>query len=730
LKINNAACNRPFLTNTLFMSIGKKYTISITVFLITSLVVISPGARSQSRSYTNALSVADAVKSFQLHPDFLIEPFVMEPDVLSPIDMVFDGAGNIYVVEMGDYPYDAKPGNFKGRIRLLKDTDGDGKIDKSYVFADALPSATSILPWKGGIIVTAAPDILYLKDDNGDFKADTREVLFTGFFAKNSEAQITSLRLGPDNWVYANNHGQSGTITSSKYPKNGSINVAGGNFRFRPDSGIFEVESGTGQFGQALDDRGHRFYTQNTLHIQESPIAWRYAHRHNFMPSYRTDVNISDHELDMFQKSPTPYWRQQRSDRRQAKYDSLKTGYHEYARDHFTGASGATFYGGDGFPESFYGNIFTGDVSGNLVHRDVIKPVAGQPEFVARRDIAEKDKEFLASTDSWFRPANFTLGPDGYLYIIDMYRQHIETPVSIPEDLKTDMNFANGEQYGRIWRVFPKAGNKRKPEIPNLTTKTTNELVALLSHPNQWWRISAQRMLLEKQDKSSIPLLQKTFAEGKDAKAQLLALYALDSFNAVDAATVKAALYSENAGVREHALVFAEKYPDLLNEMMRLTTDPDQKVAYQACLSLGQFKGNEALTGMGMIIQKNSEQPLYRLAVLSSHQGSSQQFVKWLSENDFFKNTLAGKLKFLEDLAYIAGSRNEKNEIETMLNILSKTEKGYQIAGLNGLSKGIKRSANKTAPEKNVTKILAKLDEQGTEDVKKSIDSVKKSLGI
>ncbi|MCE6992492.1 PVC-type heme-binding CxxCH protein [Dyadobacter sp. CY323] len=683
-----------------------------------------------SQRYTNSRSPEQEMATFQLHEGFGIEPFVVEPEVLSPIDMVFDGRGNIYVVEMGDYPYDAKPGNFKGRIRLLKDTNGDGKIDKSYVFAEGLPSATSILPWKNGIIVTAAPDILYLKDNNGDFKADTREVLFTGFFARNSEAQITSLRFGPDNWIYANNHGQAGMITSKQHPEKAAVNVAGGNFRFRADLGLFEVESGTGQFGQALDDAGHRFYTQNTLHIQQSPIAWRYAHRHDFMPSYRTDVNISDHELEMFQKSATPYWRQQRSDRRQAKYDSMKTGYKEYARDHFTGASGATFYGGDGFPKEFYGNIFTGEVAGNLVHRDVIKSVPGQAAFVATRADGEKDKEFLASTDGWFRPANFTSGPDGYLYLVDMYRQHIETPVSIPEDLKKDMDFANGEQYGRIWRIFPKSGEKRNVDIPNLEGKKSGELAALLSHPNQWWRLTAQRLLLEQQDKSVVPVLQKIFAESPDANARLLAFYALDGLNAFDPKMIKTALGDKNPGLREHALVLAEKYPDYLPEVIRLGGDANPQVAYQACLSLGQFSGKEAMAALLQTAEKNMEEPMFRFAILSSIPGSSGEFAEMMGSRNVFKNTSPGKLKFLEDFGYIAGARNGKSEMAKLLSVLENADKDLQAAGLNGLAKGIKRSPNKTAPDKNVTKTLQKWADNAPDNVKKAAESVRKALDI
>ena len=322
-----------------------------------------------------------------------------------------------------------KQEKLKGRIRVLKDINHDGTIDTAIVFAENLPSATSMLPWKGGLIVTAAPDILYLKDTTGDFHADTREVLFTGFFANNSEAQITSLRFGVDNWIYANNNGQDGEIHFVKDPAAPALKVGGGDFRFRLDRGLFEKEAGAGQFGMTMDDWGHRFFTQNTLHIQQAPIHWKYLHRHNFLPSDNSEVNISDHDPVMFQKTPPPYWRQERTNRRQKEFDSLKLDRKEYAEKHFTGSSGGTFYLSDVFPEEFYGSVFTGDVAGNLVHRDVLSPGKVNPAFIAKRSEKEKDREFLASTDPWTRPANFTVGPDGYLYMVDMYRQHIEAPV-------------------------------------------------------------------------------------------------------------------------------------------------------------------------------------------------------------------------------------------------------------------------------------------------------------
>ncbi len=684
-----------------------------------------------AQRYEAARTPAESRKTFQLDADFDIEPFLTEPDVLSPVDIVFDARGNCYVVEMGDYPYDAQPGNYKGRIRLYRDTNGDGKVDTSFVFAENLPSATSVLPWRGGVLVTAAPEILYLKDTDGDYKADQREVLFTGFFNKNSEVQITNLRFGPDNWIYANNHGQRGLIKYNRKPEAPAIDVAGGDFRFRLDRDLFESESGTGQFGLAVDDWGHRFYTQNTLHIQQAPIAWRYAHRHPYLPSYRSEVNISDHELEMYQKSATPYWRQLRSDRRQATYDSLGMNRTEYARGHFTGASGGTFYGGDGFPTDFYGTIFTGDVMGNLVHRDIISTAPGQPAYVASRASEDKDSEFLAATDTWFRPVNFYAGPDGYLYLVDMYRQHIETPVSIPEDLKEGMDFTQGNQYGRIWRIFPKKETKRLVVFPDISAKTSAELVALLSHPNQWWRLTAQRLLLERQDPGTLPLLTQTLNESTDARARLHALYALEGLGQLNEAQIEQVLADSEPGLREHALVLAEKYPQFLPQIIRLTDDASPQVALQASLSLGQFSDKEVLPTLARIAEKHADSHLYRLAVLSSEPGASAEMVGLLVDGGtFFASITPGKLKLIEDYAYITGARNSKNEVEGLMTTVAGMGEAWQMAALNGLTNGIRRSQNKTKPSKSVVKMLQKLEKNASTELHKAIGSLRQVMAI
>lgn len=645
--------------------------------------------------YPDALPPGKALTAFQLVEGFKIELFAAEPHVLDPVSMIFDEEGNIYVVEMPDYPYKPQPDEAKGRIRRLVDSDGDGVIDQAFVFADQLSEATSILPWKGGLLVTSAPNIYFLKDTDGDYQADQKEILFSGFFENNSEAQITNLRFSIDNWIYAANFGQPGEVTFHQKPEAPPLSMRGGDFRFRLDQNRFERATGPTQFGQAINDWGHRFMSQNTIHLRQAVIPWRYLHRHAYLPSGNGVQNISDHDLEMFQQTPPPYWRAERTRRRQQSYDEQKLDRMEYAEDHFTGASGATFYGGDAFPPAFYGNIFSGDVAGNLIHRDVLNLSTSSPVYVAKRSESELNREFLASTDPWFRPVNFTVGPDGCLYVIDMYRQHIETPVSIPEDLKADMDFYNGSQHGRIYRISPEK-DSTPIVFPQLSNKTTPELVALLEHSNHWQRSQAQRLLLERQDTSVHRQLQNLFLKHDDPRTRLHALYALEGLQLLEIGQVEQALSDAHPGVREHGIILSERFPDLLPHLLKMTTDPNPRVALQACLSLGEFSGPEVTASLANAMIKSGKDPWFRTAVLSSEAGASADLMEQLIRQQFFSSPLTEyETDFLKDMAKIIGERNNPGEPERMLGQLRSIESDTI------LSKVIEDLADSQHPDSN-----------------------------
>jgi putative membrane-bound dehydrogenase-like protein len=696
------------------------FNVRSTVILISIFLL---AVNSMAQRYPGPLSPEESMKKLNVAKGYKVSLFASEPHVFDPVSLEFDEQGNAYVIEMPDYPYEVEPGKGHGRIRILKDTDGDGKIDQSIIFAENVTEATSMLPWKGGLIVTAAPNILYLKDTNGDGISDTREILFSGFFQNNSEAQVTSLKLGIDNWIYANNRGQSGKVVFSRTSDAKPVEVRGADFRFRLDRDVFELETGPGQFGQTINDWGHRFFTENSIHLQQAVIPWRYTHRHAYMPSTKFNTSITDHEEIMFQEIPPAYWRSERSARRNRVFKETNLNRIEWVEDHFSGAAGGTIYNGDALPQELYGNIFTTDVSGSLIHRDVLSPSEISPVLVAKRAESEKNREFIYSTDTWFRPVTFSVGPDGYLYILDYYRQHIETPVSIPDDLKAEMDFMAGSDMGRIYRLLPENGIYKGVKV-DLKNASGLQLVDYLSHKNGWYRSSAQRLLLERQDKTVVQDVISLFLNSPDAITRLHALYVLEGLNALTEKIVKKSLLDAEPGVRENGIILAERYPKTTKLLIPMVNDPSKRVALQAALSLGQFNGKKVVETLAEVIRKYGQNDWFRNAVISSVAGSSVEILNSLvQDNTFFSNQESWKLSFMQDLSNIIGARYNKEQFSVYLNTLSSgalSAADVQQAALKGLKAGLNKN-------ESTKELAAKLNPGTIEGVKEGFQKLRKN---
>ena len=665
--------------------------------------------------YPEALSPDDALKALHITEGYKLELFASEPFVFDPVTMEFDENGNCYVALMPDAPFTPKPGEEKGEIRVLLDIDNDGRVDSSIVFADKLSEATSLLPWKGGLLVTAAPDILYLKDTNGDFKADTREKLFTGFFKNNYETQISNLQFSVDNWIYANNRGQDGDITYIPKSGDSSLNVRGGDFRFRLDRNLFENETGPGQFGQDIDSYGNRFITENSIPIQQMQIAWRYTHRHPYMPSIRSMKNIASYPDSMYQVSETPYWRAERTKKRNNEFKEKNLNRVEYERGKFTGCSGGTFYVGDQMPD-LYGNFFIGEVAGNLAHRSILEAPEDSSYFVAKRAAAEQSSEFVYSKDTWFRPVNFTTAPDGYFYMLDFYRQHIETPVSIPEELQADMDFKKGMDKGRIYRIMP-SNATYKFTRPNLGKMSSTDLAGLLSHGNEWYAITAHRLLVERQDRTVIPTIQNILNQSTSDKARLHALYVLEALDALSPTIVKKAMQDASPGVRYNAAILAERYNNSYTDLVTLTKDPVAKVVLQSTLSIGQFKNNNIAPVFVDVLNRYIHDKSFQMAVLSTDAGSSPQFLNTFLKSPAGSDTSKTTNDFIQDLSYIVGARFNKAQIKSLLQLLNTPDGKIRRASiLRGVRRGLENSVNADSTFKAKAKEWSRLEQQALAD--------------
>lgn len=451
-----------------------------------------------------------ALTAFQHDPGTQIELVAAEPLVFQPCAVAWDADGRMFVAENRDYPIGPAPGQPPGgAITRLDDTDGDGRMDRRTVFADGLSFPNGLTPWADGFIVTCAPDILFLKDTDGDGRADVRRVWLTGFSTNGStQLRVSHPTFGPDGWVYLTSGlTRPGRITSPEHPERPGVEI-GTDARFNPFTLEIEAVGGRGQFGQTFDDAGNRFHCMNRVHIQHTVIPPRYLGRNPNFALADAVQNVPEAMVtDLLGGANQNF-----AARLYPISDNVTT-----ADSHggtFTAACGVHVYRGDALPSEYRGDVFACDPTANLVHRDRLTPVG--PTFASH--IANERREFLASADNWFRPVFLADGPDGALYVCDMYRKTIEHPDYLPVEVRKRTDFVTGRDLGRIWKVTGQTSNALRARPRSLARASTRELVAALGHANAWQRETAQRLLLERRAPETPALLARQFAAPGDQK--------------------------------------------------------------------------------------------------------------------------------------------------------------------------------------------------------------------
>jgi putative membrane-bound dehydrogenase-like protein len=645
-------------------------------------------------------------QTYQLHPALDISLFAAEPDILDPVAMAFDEDGRVYVAEMRDYPVGIGPNHRPGgTIRLLEDRDGDGKIDRATVFAEELRFPTSVAPWKGGLLVTAPPEIIYLKDTNGDGKADVREVVLRGFTLGVTDSNVNGLRWGLDNRVHGLNGGNGGDITSTRKPRS-PVPIRNLDFSFDPETGDFTTTYQTsGGFGLVFDPWGRSFVTYNIDHIQHRVLPVRYLDRFPGFPPVSVTVSISDHgEMARIYPISIPETRVN----------------HPEQSGHFSSAGGMGFIGGADYTGDLAGSVLVCDVVGNLVHRDVL--VENGPSFMAKRSLGEATSEFFASRDNAFRPVGVEPGPDGALYLIDMQRDVIEHPDYIPQRVKDKLDLRAGENRGRIYRITPKTGLPFRQ--PQLSSASAEELINALANPNGWWRSTAQRLLVERQDKTSVPLLKKMARNRAEPLGRLHALWTLQGVHALDEASVLEGLADPHPGVRENSLVLAEYLlpgsETLRKRILGLAADAAIRVRFQTALTLGNLTGPEANAALLQILLRDQEYRWSRLAVLSSlRAGADQVFGSVLADPDFRANVTPARIDLTGELAELIGARARVDDVKAISTVLNRlledrADDRYRLAVLAGLQNGLIRSGVSVRPDSGVISALTKISTEAS----------------
>lgn len=700
-------------------SISTLCCVAVVVFCA-SVVAAEPQAKQTEPDFSAELlrippvEPADALKTFQVQPGFRIELVAAEPLVNDPVAAEFDEDGRLYVVEMRGYS--EQPDEQLSRVRLLEDTDGDGRFDKSTVFVDRLSWPTAVLCYDGGVFVGDAPDIWYFKDTDGDGQADQRRVVFTGFGKSNVQGLLNSFAWGLDNRVHGATSSAGGQVRRADHPDDKPINLNGRDFAFDPRSLELSATSGGAQHGMSFDAWGRKFVCSNSDHIQQVMFDDRYIARnpHLSAPGPRVSIAADGPQAEVYRISPVEPWRVVRT---RLRVSGAAPGPIEgggRAAGYFTGATGVTIYRGDAWPATPFETAIVGDVGSNLVHRKQLQPNGLQ--FIARR--IDHQSEFVASRDIWFRPAQFLNAPDGTLYVLDVYREVIEHPASLPPVIKRHLDLTSGRDRGRIYRIVPEGYRQRPP--PKLSQATTEELVALLAHANGWHRETAARLLVERRDREAVRLLARLAAEPTSPLGRMHALYVLAGLSALTDEILIDRLHDEHPGVREHALRLAEPLidkPKVAAAVLALVDDDDPRVRYQLAFTLGELNSPERHQALAKLARRDAADRWMRLAVQSSLVDGADVVLRTLASDGDFRETAAG-MAFLESLARQVAVANRAEPLRAALKVLdslANDEPSAALAVLRGLADGAAQRGAKlstilaAAPDSRATDILASL---------------------
>jgi putative membrane-bound dehydrogenase-like protein len=630
------------------------------------------------------LSPQQSRTAIHTKPNLAVDLVAAEPLVASPVAIDFGPDGRLWVAEMIDYPAgrrgDYQPG---GRVRVLEDTRGNGIYDRATVFLDNIPFPTGITVWRKGVLVCAAPDILYAEDTKRDGKADVVKKVFSGFGTHNYQARVNSLEYGLDGWV----HGSCGLFGGTIRSRAGGAPVPLGNrdFRCDPDTGALEPASGRTQQGRVRDDWGNWFGCDNSNLCWHYPLADHYLRRNPHVVPPPAAVLVP--------REPDP-------NRLYPVRPSVQLFKLSGPPNRTTSACGLGIYRDDLLGGEYTGDTFTCEPVNLLVHR--LKLAAQDSTFAGRRPDDEMTSEFLASTDNWFRPVQVRTGPDGCLWVVDMYRFVIEHPRWIPPEDLAKLDVRAGHNMGRLYRVRP-ADRALRP-VPRLDKLDTGGLVAALDSPNGWQRDMAGQMMLWRADPAAVPPLEEMARQSMRPVARLEALCVLGRLGRLQPAVVRRALEDPHPGVRRHAVRMAEPFlsanADLGPALVRLVDDPDAQVRLQLAFSLGEWRDARGGRALAALALRHVDDPYLSAALLSSvHPGNVGQVLRGVLAD-------AGAeppAPLMERLLGVATALGDDKALAAILRDVTTPRQGrfarWQLAGVTGILDALDRRGQSLAKE-------------------------------
>jgi putative membrane-bound dehydrogenase-like protein len=614
------------------------------------------------------LSAEEEQKTFVLPPGYRAELVAKEPLVVDPIAIDFDADGRLWVLEMQGFMSEPNGANSREPINhvvVLEDTNGDGLMDKRTVFADklVLPRAMKVLDQ--GVLVGEPPNLWLLKDTDGDLKADTKDLVSDAYGrpAASIEHNANSLFWAMDNIMYTSE----------------------GDFHLRLKNGKFEMipTLARGQWGAGMDDAGRVYRNVNDAPLFVDFIAPKYYMRN---PNLVRTRGLYE---PLLAREDSVVWpvRDTRG---------VNRGY----RDQFfrpdnssltiQGVGTPVVYRGDQLPKELYGDVFITDSPINLVHRyKIIDDGTGRLKAV---DGYEKG-EIMASWDERFRPVNLLAGPDGTLFVVDMYRGIVQEQIYWTDFLKDYITAHDLQQpvhLGRIWRIVH--DTTRPQPRPALSKATPAQLVATLSHANGWYRDKAQQLLVERQEKSVVPQLTQLATTTPDWRFKLHALWTLDGLDALTPELVEKALVDKSPDVRAAGVRLSERWltdaaTPLAPSILKLVNDPSWTVRRQLAATVGELPPPVRLEQAAALLAKYGSDPILVDATVSGLRGSEADVLNRLLQ----PSAQAGEA---DAVAMLAAAIARSGDIATVQAIVARavdqnSPAWQRTAVLQGLDAGL-----------------------------------------
>lgn len=602
------------------------------------------------------LTPAKELKTFIVPQGFHVELVAAEPLVEDPSVAVFDEDGRLWVTEMRSYMQDAYATHEDapiGRVVVLESSKGDGKYDKRTIYLDNIYLPRAICPVAGGVLIGSPPHLWFCRDTKGDLHCDQKiEVSDKYGIAKDPEYGDNGLLWARDNWIYNAN-----STVKFHYTGGSTKLTTGGQFESAPTAH-------RGQWGLAQDDVGRLYFNYNSDQLRADLIPTDYLSRN---PHFKAEGGNYRVETDqrVWSNRPNP------GINRGYEPGNLRPDGHLAT---VTATCGATIFRGTALGDDFYGNAFIPEPAGNLVMRKKLTETDGVVKSKSVLNTRDgKQLDFLTSTDERFRPVNTYTGPDGALYVVDFHHGLIQHRVYLTPFLRNQVFERKLEapiHEGRIWRIVKNGAALTK--LPHMSKESAAQLVEHLSDPNGWWRDTAQRLLVERNDKSAVPLLQKLAINGSNPLGRLHALWTLQGMDEIDMATLRKALDDPDARVASAAIRLSEplmvtRRGGMLDDVLKQASRAD--VRLQLVLSLSDVAHDKTEKVLANLLATSADKPFIRDAALSGLMDRELPFLQRLLADPAWHDESPARSSVLGALATCIFNANHPDDMAKLIDL-------------------------------------------------------------